>query len=141
MYILVNMTKISSQNCLYLTNILQFAYFSTSIHTVTRTEIKIWLRSAGRSRAWLADRVGVSVQTVNGWLSSGKNIPAGRVLQIKMLMRGEGKPKSALSERSVLVLDATPEEFDLWNAAAMSQGLLVREWAEEVLTHAARCLK
>lgn len=106
---------------------------------MTSEEIKSWLKATGKSRSWLARRVGVALQTVNGWLSSGKNIPAGRLLQIEMLMQREDGYDPA-SPRSVLVLEVPVEEFDMWNTAAMGKGQLIRDWAEEVLTQAARQL-
>lgn len=101
---------------------------------MTSEEIKMWLRSTGHNRAWLAERVGVAAQTVNGWLSSGKNIPSRRRAQIEALMGAADA--SAPAPHSVLVLNIPADEFDKWNAAAMAQGLLIREWAERVLAQA-----
>lgn len=103
---------------------------------MTSEEIKMWLRSTGHSRAWLAQRVGVASQTVNGWLSSGKNIPTGRRAQIEALMNAAHASEDT-APNSVLVLNIPADEFDKWNAAAMSQDMLVREWAERVLAQAA----
>jgi transcriptional regulator with XRE-family HTH domain len=36
--------------------------------------IKQWLKEHGRDRQWLADRCGVSLPTVHGWLSSGRRM-------------------------------------------------------------------
>lgn len=102
---------------------------------MTSAEIKTWLRSIGQSRTWLAQRIGVATQTVNGWLSSGKNIPAGRLAQIEAL-REAAEAYESTSPNTVLVLSIPADEFDKWNAEAMAQGLLVRDWAERVLTQA-----
>lgn len=36
--------------------------------------VKRWLKENGRDRQWLAQRCGVSVATVHGWLSSGRRM-------------------------------------------------------------------
>lgn len=49
-------------------------------------EIKNWLKKHNLSRAWLGEQCWVQKKTVDGWLSSGKNIPDSKLDKIIKLM-------------------------------------------------------
>lgn len=54
----------------------------------TPEDIKAWLKRESKTRAWLASQLMLSVNTVNGWLSSGKPIPEKKLKLIEKLMTG-----------------------------------------------------
>lgn len=64
-------------------------------------EIKSWLSEIGRDRKWLADQCGVSISTVNGWLSANRPIPGPAAKIIERLRHGaapELNPELTLAE-------------------------------------------
>lgn len=110
--------------------------------------IKFWLKNRRLTREWLAERVFVSKNTVNGWLSSGKPISRQREHQIQNVMNEydgihsmeiqlrDGGDAGMSKDR--VTLDINPETFDLWNRASKESGQLVKEWAIRSLTLLAR---
>lgn len=65
-------------------------------------EISAWLNEVGKSREWLAQQIGVSVTTVNGWFSqaSGRPIPLPTDRLIEKLMQDThlGEPRFTIPE-------------------------------------------
>ena len=49
---------------------------------MTPKEIDDWLRTIGKDRAWLAERLAVSVHTARGWFSGGRPIPKRKMERI-----------------------------------------------------------
>ncbi len=110
-------------------------------------EIKHWLKKRRLNRTWLAERLYVSVNTVNGWLSSGKNISAQRTLQLREIMdeydgvagddliAEEGEKTTG---RDRITIDVQSSTFDLWNRASVDSGELMKEWIIRNLTLLAR---
>lgn len=86
-------------------------------------EIKSWLADSGRSREWLAEECGVSLATVNGWLSAGRPIPGPALRIIERLRNGapELNPRLSVSE----FLAAQQE--------AKAKGLTLDEWLAELI--------
>ena len=63
-------------------------------------EVKEWLLSTGETREWLAQQCGVSLSTVNGWLSANRPIPGPAMRLIERLRTGppELNPRLSVSE-------------------------------------------
>lgn len=105
---------------------------------MTPCEIKTWLKNHKKTHAWLAEKMFSSIHSVNGWLSSGKPIPARRLAQIVSIMEQYPAGTSASSipdtPENTLVLTADESTFDAWNEAAARDGKLLRQWACDVLT-------
>ncbi len=110
-------------------------------------EIQHWLKKRRLSRTWLAGHLYVSVNTVNGWLSSGKNISSQRALQLREIMdeydgiAGEtlvAEEGDLSVGRDRITIDVQSPTFDLWNQASVSSGELMKEWIIRNLTILAR---
>lgn len=110
-------------------------------------EIKHWLKKRKLSRAWLAERLYISVNTVNGWLSSGKNISSQRALQLREIMdEYDGVAGNELMAeegdralgRDRITLDVQSSTFDMWNRASVLSGELMKDWIIRNLTVLAR---
>lgn len=116
---------------------------------MTAQDIKQWLKSRKKTHAWLARQLGVTVHSVNGWLSSGKKITPARLAHIAEAMK---KHDVAGQADDVMIAETTGDgervdsitlyidsaTFDLWNAAAMASGQILRDWAINTLIAAAR---
>lgn len=81
-------------------------------------DIKTWLSGSGKSREWLAEQCGVSLPTVNGWLSANRPIPGPALRLIERLRNGspELNPRLTVSE-----LLAAQQK-------ARAQGVSLDEW-------------
>lgn len=115
---------------------------------MTAQDIKLWLKGRKKTHAWLARQLGVTVHSVNGWLSSGKKITPARLAHIAEVMKthdlagrasgikvAEAAPEQERMDSLTLYIDKAT--FDLWNRAAMAAGLLLRDWATNALIEAA----
>jgi hypothetical protein len=51
-----------------------------------KDKIKQWLKEKSHDRQWLADQIGVSKRTVDGWLSSNKPMPRKVELLLERLL-------------------------------------------------------
>jgi len=100
--------------------------------------IKLWLKRFGHSRDWLADQCSKSKNTVNNWLSTNIDIPPATLHLIERLIADdEAKSKAATADDPHrFAVEVEPEEFDAINAAATAKGMLIRDWAREVLVAA-----
>jgi len=109
--------------------------------TPTKESIKAWLDSyPDRDRHWLAQKCEVEKKTVDNWLSSPREIPAKALLIIEGLMRADleiDRAKAPVPPMTV-VLEVPPATFDAYNRAATERGLLIREWAVQILNESAR---
>jgi len=69
--------------------------------------ISAWLDDKGKKREWLADQLGVSVTTVNGWFSkaSGRPIPVPTDRLIDRIMQDEqlGEPRFSIPESNQIL--------------------------------------
>ena len=82
-----------------------------------------------------ASHFGVSEQTLYNWRST-VGVPPSRVEWVRTRMAEFEKLESAtLPDR--LTLEATPDQFDDWNRAALAQGKILRQWAADTLDAAA----
>lgn len=70
--------------------------------------IKQWLEAMGKDRRWLAQAVGFSKPTVDGWLSSGRRIPKSAALTIERLMR----EADLIAAKGGFKVDFSAEEFE-----------------------------
>ena len=109
--------------------------------TPTKESIKAWLEAhPDRDRHWLAAKCEVEKRTVDNWLSSPQNIPGKALLIIEGLMRADRETDRAKQPvpPMTVVLEVPPQTFDDYNRAATNAGMIIREWAVEVLNQAAR---
>lgn len=119
---------------------------------MTAQEIKLWLKHRKKTHAWLAGQLGVTVHSVNGWLSSGKKITPARLAHIAEVMKNHdlaGQAEGICAAETPGDLDRDRDRvdsitlfidsatFDLWNQAALASGLILRDWATNALTEAA----
>jgi hypothetical protein len=69
-------------------------------------EIKTWLKQTGRDRAWLAEQCGVSIGTVNNWLSAGRKITGPPQKIIEQLMSATPKLNPQIDLETFLKFEA-----------------------------------
>lgn len=79
---------------------------------------------------------GVSEQTLYNWRST-VGVPPSRVEWVRGRMAEFEKLESAAPLPDRLTLEATPDQFDDWNRAALAQGKILRQWAADALDDAA----
>lgn len=115
---------------------------------MTAQDIKQWLKVRKKTHAWLAQQLGVTVHSVNGWLSSGKKITPARLAHIAEVLHlydmAEQAADIQVNETPLerehmdsLTLYIDGETFDQWNKAALASGQILRDWATKTLTEAA----
>lgn len=96
-------------------------------------------------RAWMDERklgaaevcglLGVSVQTIHNWRSSG--VPRRRLPHVRDLMaRWDALGTTPLA---TIVLRLGPEQFEQWSAAALASGKVLTRWAVDALDEIAAC--
>lgn len=90
---------------------------------MTANKIKTWLKEQRRSRALLADQLGVSAATVDGWLSAGRTIPGPSLKLISNLMNDNMtiNPKLSLND------------YAKAQRKADEAGLSLIEWIENLI--------
>ncbi len=54
--------------------------------TLTKEDVKKWLKDLGKDRFWLAEQCGVGKRTVDSWFASDRDLPARVALLISQLM-------------------------------------------------------
>lgn len=113
--------------------------------TLTKEDVKNWLKSIGKDRDWLAGECGTEKGTVNNWLSPSGPFPANAILKIHSLMSRYQTvhPENANTELHRLVLEITEERMRGYELAASAQGMPLRQWLmgvadEAVSTHQRR---
>lgn len=72
--------------------------------TLTKDDVKAWLKATKRNRQWLADQCFVKKPAVDKWFEKGRDIPNAKAVLIKKLMIMEG-----ISKRMVPASEATPK--------------------------------
>lgn len=109
---------------------------------VTPETVKHWLarHPEREGRYWLAKQCDTEKGTVDNWLSSSRGIPSKAMILIQRLMEADAQAERAQnpSPSMTVVLEIGREDFDRYNRAAITHGLIIREWAVEVLNEAAR---
>lgn len=101
-----------------------------------KEEVKIWLKAIGKDRSWLADQASTGKRVVDSWLSTSRPIPSHGEAIITLLMTQYPSSAAALpstDDENTLTLTVDTPTFDSWNAAAMEEGKLLRQWAIDVL--------
>lgn len=110
-----------------------------------RAKIKYWLDMSGLSRQEVADKLGVHISSLNGWLSN-KSLPEKRWLDIKAFFNADKEePKETapqgesfravallftseqLAEIKALAGDVPVEEFIRESTLAMTRRILNKE--------------
>lgn len=106
-------------------------------------QIAARLQALGKNRQWLAAVSGRTILSLDSALAPA----AAKSKRSKLLQRAltdaieREETRQANAETSFrnqnLVVEASPEEFRAWNAAAMAAGMLIEEWALEGLNRMA----
>lgn len=91
------------------------------------------LRNIGKSRKWLAEKLFLSSRTIDKWFEKGFIPPKKRELIQKVLEDELVESHSIITEIKSVVLEFTPEQYDVVKAEAERRGLTVEEWAQEAL--------
>lgn len=113
--------------------------------TITREDIKAWLKTVKMSRKELAERCGVSLSCVNNWLSDSKSnpIPALKLTFIASLMQGSQleesqSPATTPGTPRAFAVQLSEQDYQRCLAAALRAGKPNLEaWAAQALTEAA----
>ncbi len=103
-----------------------------------KQDVKEWLKAIKKDRQWLAEMTGATLSTVNKWLSSSRGVPANVSRLIERLMTQYPVSTTTATlppsdDENTLTLTVDAPTFDSWNAAAMEEGKLLRQWAIDVL--------
>lgn len=106
--------------------------------TLTKSQVKDWLKKNNYSRDWLAEQCGVSKQSVDTWLSKSRDIPRHAELKIRQLMAGEKAPEMAVRIAPVEVaVELPPDVYDAFAWYAKEQKITVKEAVYVAMKHAA----
>lgn len=110
---------------------------------ITVEEIKAALREQGMTRAELAERLGVSVRTVNNWLSAGHKITERNMLGIRDILFPAPAPATApeqhevaglsVEDIQVIAVRLSPEDFAAAARAAEDAGIPLEEWTRRAI--------
>lgn len=73
-----------------------------------------WLLQIGKDRSWLAQEIGVSIGTVNGWFSEGSNrpIPKPTANLIENLMRSTDLGEPTFTFQESLLIQRAMQQAD-----------------------------
>ena len=77
---------------------------------MTKNDIKSWLRAHKKTRAWLASQLGVSLGSINNYLSTKQPIPERSMRLIVSILTDSTNPPQSLSV-------TIPEEFTAYVSA------------------------
>ena len=101
----------------------------------TKDEIKAWLKTAGHSRSWLGEQCGgITKRTVDNWLSSPQEIPAGSLALIARLMAEDDAAEAARlrraagAEAQIFSVEVDLPTFRAYNKAALDRNLTIEQW-------------
>lgn len=101
----------------------------------TKDEIKAWLKTAGHSRSWLGEQCGgITKRTVDNWLSSPQEIPAGSLALITRLMAEDDAAeaqrlrRAAGAEAQIFSVEVDLPTFRAYNKAALDRNLTIEQW-------------
>lgn len=83
-------------------------------------KLREWLNASGKSRQWLADKLRVTVGSVNNWLSKNGGIPKGKAAAVEMLISSNSAPEKTAQ----VVLSFTDEEWERLRSRFSSQEAL-----------------
>lgn len=97
-----------------------------------KEEIKAWLKKLGFPREWLADKLGVDKRTVDNWLSSDRGIPEKAQLLIRQMIDDSEKIAEGITT-NVFSVECTLDQFRRFSRAALSDGLILEDWALKIL--------
>lgn len=100
--------------------------------TMSKEDVKKWLKAIGKDRFWLAEQCGTTKRTVDDWLSTGRAIPAKAVLIIQKLMNGETESSPRL------VIEFTDEEWSIICEAMKAHKETFLEFVNAALQNAAK---
>lgn len=102
--------------------------------TLTKGDVKHWLKSIGKDRNWLAAQCEIEKGTVNNWLSPSGPFPATAILKIHSLM-SQYKAERSVSNNTLplhhIILEITEERMQQYEQIATEQGINLRQWLTE----------
>jgi SOS-response transcriptional repressor LexA len=109
---------------------------------LSQADVKQWLADhpERNGRFWLAEQLNTEKRTVDNWLSSPRGIPAHAQREIERMMAADRESERAEQPAPPmsLVAEVDLERFDTYNRAALSEGMIIRDWMIKVLDQAAR---
>ena len=85
-----------------------------------------WMDGKGLKASDVAQRFGVSEQTIAHWRSQG--VPERRAAHVNYIISAWSDAAPA-GQLQPLLIHATREQFRRWNKAAVLQGKLIEDWA------------
>jgi hypothetical protein len=68
-------------------------YTETMTSQELSDKLRDWLNSTGKTRQWVADKLRVTVGSVNNWLSKNGGIPKGKAAAVEMLINSSNNFK------------------------------------------------
>ncbi|WP_297546051.1 helix-turn-helix transcriptional regulator [uncultured Akkermansia sp.] len=92
-----------------------------------RSDFKQWMKEHGKSREWVAGRLGMAKGTLNRWMSTTP-IPEKKQKLLRELMEKEQQPKQV-----EISMDFTPEQLEMIRQAAALRGETPGEWCERAI--------
>lgn len=92
--------------------------------------LKTWMDERKLRAADVAERLGVSQQTIHNWRSQG--VPPRRQNHVRKIL-GEWDKTQLMDAKSPIPVRATAEQFDRWNRASMAKYQTIEEWAVDGL--------
>lgn len=88
-----------------------------------------WMDGKKLKASDVAERFGVSEQTIAHWRSQG--VPERRRPHVSTVIAEWNDSPPSTTHLQPLVITATREQFRRWNAAALAEGKLIEDWAIE----------
>lgn len=85
------------------------------------------MKEHGKSREWVAERLGMAKGTLNRWMSTTP-IPEKKQKLLRELMEKEQQPKQV-----EISMDFTPEQLEMIRQAAALRGETPGEWCERAI--------
>jgi hypothetical protein len=100
-------------------------------------KFKTWMNERGLTSEGLAPLLNRSKGTIENWRS--QTVPERARAEVYIFMRNYDAEKlKELKALNVINLQIPPDKHDLWNEAALKQGLIIKDWAIQGLDEMAK---
>lgn len=102
--------------------------------TLTKDDIKKWLKAIGKDRFWLAEQCGVDKRTVDSWFFKTSDIPPRAILIIQKLIKDDAVLEEGriLQRVETLTLQFSKDEWaEVQEYQKLNPGKTIQELAEE----------
>lgn len=102
--------------------------------TLTKDDIKKWLKAIEKDRFWLAEQCGVDKRTVDSWFFKTSDIPPRAILIIQKLMKDDAVQEEGriLQRVETLTLQFSKDEWaEVQEYQKLNPGKTIQELAEE----------